>query len=379
MRTTDQLAALQRDRARLRLLGERREAWSDASIDTATAVLGGYEEHPLAALASRLRAVAAADFVTVLRRDGDDAVLTVDAAVGPANPATAGDRVPIAGSQVGVVVEAGQPRLLEGAGGTGPEMAAPMRSPAGVVGALVVGRRPDTAPFDEQDLELLAGFADHATVAIELAAARVDRERMTLLEDRARIARDLHDTVIQQLFAAGLALRATAAAVPTTDTGSEVLHAVGLVDAAIAQIRTAVLALSPDTADSVRHRVFEVVGDLAGTFALPPQLVFDGPVDLIARGRVAEDLVAVVRESLVNVRKHAAASRVRVAVRALGGALEVEVWDDGIGVGVNARRSGLSNLAERADRWNGTFAITGADPGTRAVWRVPYDGAGEIG
>ena len=157
------------------------------------------------------------------------------------------------------------------------------------------------------------------------------------------------------------------------------LHAVGLVDTAIGQIRTAVLALSPEPdGESLRHRVLDVVADLAVPFPNPPRLLFVGPVDLVGRGALSEDVVAVVRESLANVAKHAAADHVGVTVRAADDAVEVEVRDDGIGPPEHPVRSGLANLASRADARDGTFSMTSSSPGTRVLWRVPAGpGTGE--
>jgi signal transduction histidine kinase len=321
----------------------------------------------------------------LLRVRDDSSYFIAEAAVGAGNPVATGDRVPVTGSLPGEVLEAIQPRLLP-EGGTdtsaehdlgGPLMAVPMRSGNRAVGVLLVGRLRGGPPFSESDLELCATFVDHATVAIELAEARLDRERMVLLEDRARIARDLHDTVIQLLFAAELELRAAALPSATSD-GGDVQHAAELVDAAIAQIRIAVLALSPGAADSLRHRVFEVMSELASTSAGRPHLTFDGPVDLVARGALADDVIVVVRESLANVARHAMAHHVGVAVAALRGTVEVEVWDDGIGLPDDPARSGLANLGERAARWGGTFTVTRRRPGTRVVWSVPYDTEGEV-
>ena len=251
-------------------------------------------------------------------------------------------------------------------------MTVPMRSADRIVGAVLVARHPGSPPFDESDLDFLSTFVGHATVAIELAEARHDRERSVLLEERARIARDLHDTAIQQLFAAGLELRATAAAMAPGPPIAGVLHAIDLVDVAIGQIRTAVLALTPDpTGESLRHRVLDVVRDLAVPFRNPPRLQFDGPVDLLGRGALSEDVVAVVRESLANVAKHAAADHVGVTVRAVDDSVEVEVRDDGIGPPEHPVRSGLANLASRAEARNGSFSMTSSSPGTRVVWRVP--------
>lgn len=383
----DLLGALRIDHDRLRLLGERREIWSDAAIATAASLLRGVEERPLLVLASTVRLISEADAVTVVRAIGDPAALVVAAAAGPTNRFVAGDAVPLADAASGSVFRAGQPRLLPeihvrrrngtGEDSRGPAMAVPMRSADRVVGAFLVSRSPGRPDFDASDLELLATYVDHATVAIELAEARTGRERGALLEDRARIARDLHDTAIQQLFAAGLELRATAAGLPPGAAADGLLHVVGLVDGAIGQIRTAVLALSPDPdGDSLRHRAFEVLSNLAASFRSPPRLVFDGPVDLIGRGPLTEDVLAVVRESLSNVAKHASAHHVSAAIRVGEGMVEVEVWDDGVGLPDRPRRSGIANLASRAHDRGGTFTITDESPGTCVLWRVPLPVAG---
>lgn len=376
------LGALRLDHERMRLLSDRRGTWSDAAIETAATLLRGVEERPLHVLASTVRLISDSDAVTVVRAVGDPATLVVAATAGPANRFVAGDEVPLADAASGSVFRGGQPRLLPEVhvelptGGSddsrGPAMVAPMRSADRIVGAFLVSRSPGRPDFDTSDLELLSTFVDHATVAIELAEARTGRERGALLEDRARIARDLHDTAIQQLFAAGLELRATAAVLPPGTAVDGLLHVVGLVDGAIGQIRTAVLALSPDPAgDSLRHRVLDVLHDLAASFGAPPRLVFDGPVDLIGRGPLTEDVLAVVREALSNAAKHASAHHVSVAIRVRDGVIEVEVWDDGIGLPERVRRSGLANLASRAQDRGGVFTITDESPGTCVLWRVP--------
>ena len=379
---SEALAVLLQDRERLRRLSRRRQRWSDAAIETAATLLRGMEERPLTALVSRLRAIADADEVTLVRAFGDPTSVSVVATAGPTNRHGVGDLLPLDGDDLAVVFRAGQPRRVPdqapspgvGGAGRGPSMTAPMRSGERVVGAFLVGRVPGGAEFEESDLEFLATFVDHATVAIELAEARADRERAALLEDRGRIARDLHDTAIQQLFAAGLELRAATAALPPGDATDGASRALDLVDGAIGQIRTAVLALSPDSSgDSLRQRVLEVVRDLALPFRAPPRLVFDGPVDLIANGTLTEDVVAIVRESLANAAKHSSADHVGVTVRVGGGFIEVGVWDDGVGMPDRPRRSGLENLRSRAHARNGTFTVGSIESGTRLVWRAPTE------
>lgn len=358
------------------MLDKQKDTWSDGAIETASVLLSGIEEHPLTALASRLRALAGADGVSVMRADGEPPALTVVAVSGAADR-----RPPVSDGISASVFRAGQPRRESTGPSTSPwasRMAVPMRSGDRVNGVVLVSRANAARPFTESDLEFLATYVDHAAVAIELAETRSDRERATLLEDRARTARDLHDTAIQQLFAAGLELRATATALAPPEVVERVLHAVELIDVAISQIRTAVLALSTDPAsDSLRHRVLDVIRDLASPFPSTPEVLFDGPVDLIGRGALADDVVAVVRESLANAAKHAAADRVGVRIRVDHERIEVDVWDDGVGSSGATRKSGLVNLARRADARGGFFTTADNSPGTSVVWRVPYDDRGD--
>ncbi|GAA2751190.1 GAF domain-containing sensor histidine kinase [Amnibacterium kyonggiense] len=383
------LTALRVEHERQTLLAERRDRWSDAAIATTSTLLRGIETRPLLVLASAVRAVAGADTVTVVRALGDPAALIVVAATGTTNPFVAGDAVPLTDTPSGGVFRGGHPRLLpqgplgQGAGILeelrGPAMTVPMQSADRVVGAFLVTRTHGRPAFEESDLEQLALFVDHATVAIELAEARIGRERGALLEERARIARDLHDTAIQQLYAAGLELRATAAGLAAGSVPDGLTRALHLVDGAIGQIRTVVLALSPDPdGASLRARVLEMVRGVEHSFGAPPRVGFDGPIELVEPGPLAEDVLAVVRESLTNVAKHASAHHVTAAIRVIDGSVEVEVWDDGVGMPGRPPRSGLDNLAERARAREGDFSITFDCPGTAVVWRVPLPTRAEL-
>ena len=361
----------------------RREAWSDASAEMVSALLTGELDAPLAVLTSIVQKLAAADYACVLRNDEVSDGLLVVARSGDDGP-RAGQRVDASGSIAGAAMESHQPRAVpagvvphlggSGATGGGPMMVVPMLSEGLAVGVIAVSRRFGRPAFSRSDLDLLAGFVDHTTVALQLAEVRADRERILLIEDRARIARDLHDIVIQQLFAAGLELRATAAEVPLPRVHAGIDHGVTLIDGAIDRIRTAVLAISPDPLGaSLRHRILDVVRDLSREFVQAPELRFHGPVELVARGGLGEDVVAVVREALTNVARHADATRAGVRISVPDGRIRVEVWDDGHGFPETAGpRRGLANLEERASRRGGDFTIGRTAGTTRAVWTASY-------
>jgi signal transduction histidine kinase len=248
-----------------------------------------------------------------------------------------------------------------------------------VLGAMMVSRLPGALPFTATDMEMAADFAGRATVAMALADGRADRQRMVLLEDRGRIARDLHDHVIQQLFGTGLELQSVLGTIPPGPAAERVDRAISEIDKAIAQIRIAIFTLSSSKsseADTLRHRVIDAVNEAGASLSESPRLEFSGPVDIAVSGTLADDVVAVVREALTNVVKHASASTVSVSVVVAEGAVVVTTVDDGIGLTVPGRRSGLANLDSRAGARGGSFDIGTIDGKTNAVWSAPYGAVG---
>jgi signal transduction histidine kinase len=225
-------------------------------------------------------------------------------------------------------------------------------------------------------------FANHAAVALELADARENQQRMVLLEDRDRIARDLHDHVIQRLFAAGLSVESVAARHDSDETSLRLRRVVAELDETIRQIRTSIFQLrGPLIAEvsTMRSAVLSVVSELEPVLGLQPRVTFAGPVDLAAPDASVDDLIAALREALTNVARHANASCVDVAVEATTDSLVLEVTDDGVGITDGSRWSGLANLRARAEHQGGTFSIGQVeDPpmdnyrqGTRLRWTIP--------
>jgi signal transduction histidine kinase len=220
-------------------------------------------------------------------------------------------------------------------------------------------------------------FAAQASLATELAQVRGESQRWELAEERSRIARDLHDHVIQRLFATGLSLQSLAGTA-SGEFGDALTQQVDAIDAAIAEIRTAVFALDSRKATGepgLRHRVLDVVGELTATLSSAPRLTFSGPVDLLIDGSLASDVVAVVREGLSNVARHASASQSSVDVRVTDDLVSVRIEDDGSGVtAAPGTSSGTKNLAARAREHGGSFSVSARSPrGTSMVWtaRLP--------
>jgi Signal transduction histidine kinase len=372
------------DHARLFAETQGRQAWAVASAEITAAFLSSEPGDPLGLLASRTLTLADADLVCVVRRTDDATRLVIETARGDGEEALEGIAFPAAGSISESVIEGGQPRLvgevdaaelpLTPARKAGPTMAIPLVESGRTQGALVVSRASGREHFDSVDVEMAADFAGRVSVALRLARGREDRQRMLLLEDRGRIARDLHDNVIQQLFATGLDLQSIVGALPAGPLAERVNRSVDALDTAISQIRTAIFALSSQRnggLPTVRHRIIDVVNELVHALPRTPQLEFTGPVDLVVTGELADDVVAVVREALTNVVKHAAAQQVSAALGVADGHITVDVVDDGTGIGGTASRSGLANLNERARSHGGTFSVVSDGGQTRLRWVVP--------
>jgi signal transduction histidine kinase len=260
----------------------------------------------------------------------------------------------------------------------GPVMALPLVGASRTRGALVIGRSVGRLAFDRADLDMATTFANHAAAALELADARADQQRMALLEDRDRIARDLHDHVIQRLFAAGLSLQGLADA--SGASGERIEHVVDEIDETIRQIRTSIFELrgplGPMTG-SLRTHVLEVIGEVTPLLRVEPRVRLSGPLDSGIADHASADLVAVLREALTNIARHADATLVDVSLVATPSQLCLEVTDNGLGMGTVTRRSGLANMEQRAAKYRGSFTTEAAGDertqreGTRLRWTIP--------
>ncbi|MGE3194363.1 MAG: GAF domain-containing protein [Microbacteriaceae bacterium] len=374
------------DNARLFDETQRRQRWSTALAEVTAALLSGDSDDVLAVIAERLAVVIDAELVCVVVPAETPGTLRIAAARGAGDDDIIGREFPAPGTLAGAALESrglvvsdGRERddTVEWMPVLGPTIVLPLLAAGEVLGTLSISRLPGGPRFATAELEMASEFASQTGLAIELTRARVDRQRLELVDERSRIARDLHDHVIQRLFGTGLALQALAARVPGVE--AEVLAHVDAIDAAIAEIRTAVFTLSSPrrgAADGLRHRLLDLVGEMSPTLASTPRLTFSGAVDLTVRDDVADDVVAVVRESLANVARHAEASTVAVEVGLEDGVVVVIVDDDGRGIEPEpARRSGTANLESRAHRRGGTLDISRRNPGgTRVRWTARIDG-----
>jgi len=367
------------ENARLFAETHRRQAWVAASAEITAALLSSDQLDVVSTLATRVLALADADVVWVLQATDHPGFMRVETARGIDEQQIQGSRIPVAGS----LLDGREPRLIDGSvdvqlsddRALGPVMAVPLVSLGRTTGVLLVGRLRQAPQFRQADLELAADFAGQASVAMELASARSDRERVALLEDRGRIARDLHDHVIQQLFAAGMELQ-TVAGVTSPEIAARLTQTVADIDASISHIRTVVFALSRPTADrnaTVRHVIIDLANEVAPRLARTPNVSFSGPVDLVITGDLADDVIAVVREALMNIVKHASADNSSVELAVTDDEVQLRITDDGNGARGSTRRSGVANLEQRAHQRGGSMTFTSTDAGTRLSWIVPID------
>lgn len=252
----------------------------------------------------------------------------------------------------------------------------PIRVRGQVFGNLYLTEKANGAEFTDTDEELAIGLAAAAGVAVENARLHARVGELRVVEDRERIARDLHDTVIQRLFATGLALQGAAARADDAEMVDRLQHAVEDLDDTVRHIRTTIFELQRQRIPgrSVRQEVLDLVSEAADPTDIQHVVRFDGPIDLTVPEEIADQLVAVVREAVTNVVKHAHARHVEVDLVLTDDHLDLQVTDDGDGLPevLRAEGNGLRNLRARAERLGGEMVIEpGERAGTMLVWRVP--------
>jgi signal transduction histidine kinase len=256
----------------------------------------------------------------------------------------------------------------------GPAIILPLGAPGDVRGVFTVGRDTGAMPLAPEAVEMVQTFAAQAGIALELAEHRRDAERLAILSDRDRIARDLHDLVIQRLYATGMSLQGAMPLLTRPEAATRVSTAVDALDETIREIRSAIFSLQ-SRGDAkqfgLRAKVLEVVDQMTPALGFAPSLRLVGPLDEAVPAEVGEQMLSALREALSNAARHAAASRVDVTVD-VGPELLLRVRDDGTGIGQTTRRSGLANMAERASDLGGKLTIAAANGGgTQLDWRVP--------
>jgi len=363
----------------------RREAWLAAAQEVSTVMLSGAEDdEALQLIARRAREVAGASTSGIVL-PGWDAQWVLEVADGDRADELVGIVMPEEGRAVSVVRSGRGQRsadlsrepalLVPQMRSFGPALYAPLVAGDERVGVLILLRPRDAEEFTDDDLTTAQTFAGQAALALQLADGRRRSEEAELLEERARIARDLHDLVVQELFAMGMRLsrlrgRLDAGALADVDLSLESL------DRVVRQIRSTIRALrDPDEVTGLVDRLHGEANRAHNALGFRPVLsVADADVvDATVPPDIADDVIAVVREGLSNTARHARASGVTVTVAVVDALLNVDVADDGVGVGTGrGRRSGLDNLTARARQHGGSCtAAAGTNGGTVLRWSVP--------
>jgi signal transduction histidine kinase len=378
--------------ARLYEEARRQQQWLRASAEVTQQLLSGTEPGQVLALVTRLALeMSGADLVVLALPEGDGHQLVIEHVAGDGAEDALGLVLPVTGSVSGIVLDSGKPLSLDDFSGDeraapdararmhlGPAVVFPLGAPGNVRGILTAGRRPGSMPLAAPAVEMLISFAAQAGVGLELAEHRRDAQRLAVFEDRDRIARDLHDLVIQRLYATGMSLESVSARLGDAESRRRVSSAVDDLDETIKQIRSAIFGLHSRPADEagLRAQILEVANQAAIALGFAPTLRISGLLDHDVPVGVAEHLLGALREALSNAARHAQATRVEVTVEG-GQELVLLVRDNGVGIKETGRRSGLANLADRAGLLGGSMRTGPADGGgTELEWRVPLPAAG---
>ena len=377
------------DNARLYEESRLRERWLQVTTEITHSLMSGSERgEVLALIAERAREITSAALAVVaVPVDYADA-LTVELAIGEGADAHRGRVLPVEGSLIGLAFSGGSPvtsadlvsdtRLAADPArvtGLGPAVAVPIGTGEGVRGVALLVRASGHPVFTEKEIKPLQAFAAQAAVAMELAERRRDVEQIAMLQDRDRIARDLHDLAIQRLFATGMTLQSAGRFIEHSEASERVARAVDDLDETIKIIRSTIFGLrSREQADEsgLRSRAVRVVGEMASMLGYAPSLRMEGLLDTQVPKEISDHVIAVLSEALTNVARHAHAGHAEVVLETDGREIRLSVTDDGVGIPPGGRRSGLRNMAERAEQLNGTLQVTSpAGGGVSLVWCVP--------
>ena len=376
------------ENARLYAEARRQQQWLRANAEVMQRLLSGDDPADVLALVTRLALeMAGADLVVLALPTGGGDQLMIEHAAGAGAAEARGLVFPVKGSASGLVMATGKALPVADFSndgrvatvtrerlGLGPAVVVPLGPPGDVRGVLTTGRRRGALPLSPAAVELLITFAAQAGIGLELAEHRREAQRVALYADRDRIARDLHDLVIQRLFATGMSLQGATALIAEPDAELRVHQAVDALDDTIRDIRSAIFTLqsrSSTKQPGVRTRIAVVVEEMTALIGFAPSLRMDGRLESRVPAEIVDHMLVVLREALSNAARHAGATRVHVGVQA-GRDLVLQVRDNGEGIKSTDRRSGLANLAERAAELGGKLRTGPADGGgTELEWRVP--------
>jgi signal transduction histidine kinase len=378
------------DNARLYEEARRQQRWLRAVSEVTQRLLSGAATGDVLQLVTeRALEMSGADLVALAVPTPDRQQLVIQHAAGTGAEDALGLVLPVTASLSGQVMSTGEAVVVADFGHDervagaarqhmplGPAIMLPLGAPGDVRGVFTVGRDPGAMPLAHQAGDMVRTFASQAGLALELAEHRNDAERLAILQDRDRIARDLHDLVIQRLYATGMSLQGAMPLLGRPEAADRVSSAVDALDETIREIRSAIFSLQARgeaKPQGLRPQILQIADELTPALGFPPGLRLVGPLDDAVPAEIGDQMLGALREALSNAARHAAASQVDVTVQA-GSELLLRVADNGRGMGPATRRSGLANLAKRAAGLGGTLQVDSAEgDGTTLVWRVPLD------
>lgn len=373
----------------------QRERWLDALRDISSDILAGSDENSLlAGIAEHARDLARADSATILTAGSTPGELLVAAAAGAHAAQVEGQSVPAAESISGEVMESGRPLVTEDAGAhgrayqpiirrghVGPAIFVPLRVRGRATGTLMVANLTGGRRFDEGTVKLVETFADQASVAMELARAQADVRRVGLMDERERIAKELHDGVIQSLFAVGMGLQGTALITASPEQAARIEGAVGELDRVIRDLRNYIFGLRPGIlADRQLDQALRSLGEeVQARSRLNVVVEVDSELAASLSGR-SQEIVQLTREALSNVARHANAKNSAVRLARAGGNATLVIEDDGSGFEPrqDGQGNGLRNMRERAASLGGKLRISskrGQGATIRVTFPAPKDSA----
>lgn len=370
------------DNARLYETARKQQEWLRASAAIMRELLSA-GSGPLQLIAEHTRDLADADLVTVLRPADDGGELRVEVAVGEGADDLAGRPIGLGDTLSGQVFTTGEPvvgswidrqaRLAAPAplrADLDAVLMVPLTGAGQVNGVLTAARRIGRPGFTADDLEMAAGFASQASVAIELADARAEQQRSELYDERDRIAAELHSQIVQRLYAIGLSLQTAAGVARSEVVASRVRTAITDLDAVITQIRETVFQLDDvltRPATAVHDRVLEVLTEAGTELGLTTSTEFSGKLDAIEPVELADELVTALREGLRLIARHTGAGSVRVAVQSGAERLSVVIAHDGGSTLSALSDAGAARIAEAALRRGGVSEVGDSE----LTWWVP--------
>jgi signal transduction histidine kinase len=385
VRTLAAAAGVVIDNARLHGVALRRQRWLEATRDLTGALLRGPDEETVRRMVvERFRELAEAVTCLLAMADGDDLVVVAADGLGADElvglKLSRDDSITMRAYAEGHAVAVDDLSLLEPTGepppntGTvGPAMVVPMRVRDEPLGVITVTREKGNGQFGTDDLRAAEDLAAQAALALDYEHAQAQRRRAAIFTDRDRISHDLHDLVIQRLFAAGLELDSVTARTDDLVAADRIRGAVDEIDAAITDLRSSIFGLHArrSGASTVSRQLAEICRTGEQMLGFAPTCDIDPAVDTDVPDEIVVDLLAAARELLSNIGRHAAASNVTLRIHIVEEAVHLEVSDDGRGMPESDRRSGLANLAARAERFGGSMQIDSDPSGTRIRWRAP--------